>query len=100
MGGEDWFLRRGNDYLGDRAHAAELIWRRALSNRGPVIDRQREEIEWLRSLVTALAELCIEKGLVTEDELRDRIRRLDEARSAAAKPPRPAPRRRRRPPAR
>lgn len=100
MGGEDWFGRRGTDYLGVRAHAAELIWRRALENRGPAVDRQREEIEWLRTLVTALAELCIERGVVSEDELRERIRRFDEARSAAAEPPRPAPRRRRQPPAR
>ena len=55
----------------------------------------RRENEWLRTLVRALAELCLEKGLITEQELKDRIAKIDADDAARAKAERAAARVRR-----
>lgn len=99
MGPLDWlfttqhFVYARAQERSDRQEASDAIRRRALENR---LEAEREhrrdaertaqterkdlaaEVAWLRVLTRALAELCLEKGVVTEEELRERVRRLDE----------------------
>lgn len=54
------------------------------------------EVAWLRLLTRALAELSLEKGLISEEELRERLRKFDasdgvEDGKSAADPFAPAP---------
>jgi hypothetical protein len=76
--------------IADRQEASDGIRRRALENRlaaerehraaasKPAPPDLAAEVAWLRVLTRALAELCLEKGVLTEEELRERVRRLDE----------------------
>jgi hypothetical protein len=76
----------------------EAIRRRAALN--AIHDRAnlRRENEWLRTLIRALVALCLEKGLITEKELTDRIAKIDADDAARAKAKRVAARTKRRSP--
>jgi len=84
-----WLLLRDTRLLAERMHASDEIRRRARENREVVVRDLAAEVDWLRLLTASLAELCLEKGLVTEDELRARLEKLDAADGAAARKPAP-----------
>jgi len=68
----------------DREAAGAAIWKRAAENVSGALTEARQENEFLRTLVRALAELCLEKGLITEAELQARIAKIDAADAARA----------------
>jgi hypothetical protein len=64
-----------------RAQLGSALARVALAKR---VAHLEDELAWTSTLAQALMVLCIEKGVVVEDELKSRIARIDEARAAAA----------------
>jgi hypothetical protein len=63
----------------------DAIRRRAALNAIRARADLRRENEWLRTLVRALVALCLEKGLITEKELQERIAKIDADDAARAK---------------
>lgn len=80
-----------------REEGGSLIRRRAAEHAAKANAEIRRENEWLRMLIRALVALCLEKGLITEQELKDRIAKLDADDEARAKERRAAARARRAP---
>jgi hypothetical protein len=79
----EWLLMRDTRLLAERMRASDAIRRRARENRSDVVRDLAAEIDWLRLLTASLAELLLEKGVVTEDELRARLAKLDSADGAS-----------------
>ena len=82
----------------ERDDDREAIRRRAALNAIHAQGELRRENEWLRTLVRALAELCLQKGLITEQELKDRIAKIDAEDAAREKTRREGARARRKRP--
>ncbi len=104
MSGDDVFAFLLGHHVATRmtsaedADAREAIRRRAALNAIHAQGELRRENEWLRTLVRALAELCLQKGLITEQELKDRIAKIDAEDAERAKARRDAVRTRRKRP--
>jgi hypothetical protein len=64
-----------------KAHLASVRARLKLQQR---VEQVEDELAWVSALASSLASVCIEKGIVVEEELKSRIARIDEARAAAA----------------
>ena len=64
-----------------RAQLGSTLARIELSKR---VRRLEDELAWTSTVSQALTALCIEKGIVVEEELTSRIARLEESRAAAA----------------
>src|SRR6188768_3509174 len=78
-----------------QTHVASVRARLALQQR---VAQLEEDLSWTRLVASTLMSVCIEKALVTEDELRARLEALERAETdppPAAEPP-PAPKVRRR----
>lgn len=88
MSGDDLMAALFGASLGLRAERdddRETVRRRAALNAIHERANLRRENEWLRTLVRALVALCLEKGLITEQELKDRIAKIDADDAARAK---------------
>lgn len=77
---------------GESEDAGAQIRNRAALNAIRARADLRRENEWLRTLVRALAALCLEKGLISEKELQDRIAKIDAEDAARTKAERAAAR--------
>jgi hypothetical protein len=69
----------------ERDDAGALIRHRAAANASAARAELQRENEWLRTLVRALVAICLEKGLITEKELQERIAKIDADDAARAK---------------
>jgi hypothetical protein len=48
------------------------------------IERLEQELAWVNVVASTLAGVCIDKGLLTPDELKERVAKLEAERAAAA----------------
>ena len=95
MSGGDLMAALFGHYVGRQMEHDDAI--AAIRSRAAInVVRERAELrrenEWLRTLVRALAEICLEKGLITEQELKERIAKIDAEDAARAKAERGAAR--------
>jgi len=98
MYGSYWGLRaelEGQALRQRKAHLTSVRSRLKLQER---VKRLEDELEWVRLVSSALMGVCIEKGLVTPDELKERLQKLDLADGVedgkvgpGASPPAPPP---------
>lgn len=80
----DWFtwkrIRDLEEYR-DLHATRDAIRARAASHLAAVkrerVEALEKEVAWLQLLARSLAELCLEKGVITEDELRERLKKID-----------------------
>lgn len=89
MGHVQWGIVRQLEEDARRSRRAHLASTRARIARHRHVVRLEEDVAWARLVASTLAALCIEKGLVTEDELKARLASAEAA--AAAAPPEPPP---------
>jgi hypothetical protein len=82
-----WLLVRNAGDLEDRLHAQDMIRRRARASQARVNRELASEVESLRAITAALVDLCLEKGLVSEDELKARLTVGDAAAPTVPKKP-------------
>ena len=85
MGDFGWTEYRDQAEAETRARRAHLASIRARLQHQQRIERLEEELHWTNSLASALAGLCIAKGVVTPDELKEHIAKVEEARAAQEK---------------
>lgn len=88
-----------NEHLEDlqrRLRTAQLEAIRGRVRLQQRVERLEQELAWTSAVASALAAHCIEKGLMTDADLRERIAKVETARAeaekaaAAAAPPAPA----------
>ncbi len=92
----DWYATPGDQRVEKRLRKAHLTSIRARLKLQERVVRLEDELEWTGLVASTLIGICVEKGLVTSEELEARMKALDlsdgvEDGKAAAAPRAPAP---------
>jgi len=93
LGNSGWEQIQALEAEARRRRQAQLTATRARLALQQRVVQLEEDLAWTRLVASTLMSVCVEKGLLTEDELRTRLRAVEtaesEAKRAAAPPPLP-----------